>query len=116
MHAKEQIQPCSPSVQRDPGAFALLILSLGAIIGPPGVRLDARLRRYYTSGGLQPAGLAAREILRRDEPVAKRLGIGKKEFSDKELIILMVKHPDLIQRPIVACGDKAVDVLPTGKC
>jgi SEC-C motif len=51
VHAKEQIQPCSPSVQRDPGSVALLILSLGAIIGRPGVRLDARLRRYYTSGG-----------------------------------------------------------------
>jgi arsenate reductase len=57
---------------------------------------------------LKKLGLAAREILRKDEPVAKQLGIAKKDFSDEELIALMVKHPDLIQRPIVVHGDKAV--------
>ncbi len=40
--------------------------------------------------------------------MAKRLGVGKKDFSDKELIALMAKHPDLIQRPIVERGDQAV--------
>lgn len=57
---------------------------------------------------LKKLGLTARDILRKDEPVAKQLGIGKKEFSDGELIALMAKHPDLIQRPIVVRGDKAV--------
>src|SRR5262245_21630495 len=57
---------------------------------------------------LKKLGLSAREILRKDEPVAKTLGIGKKDFSDQELIALMVKHPDLIQRPIVVRGDQAV--------
>jgi len=57
---------------------------------------------------LKKLGLAAREILRNAEPVAKQLGIAKKDFSDEELIALMVKHPDLIQRPIVVHGDKAV--------
>ena len=57
---------------------------------------------------LKKLGLAAREILRKDEPAAKQLGIGKKVFSDEELIALMAKHPDLIQRPIVVRGDKAV--------
>src|SRR6185295_15683578 len=57
---------------------------------------------------LKKLGLNAREILRKDEPVAKRLGIGKKDFSDEELIAFMVKHPDLIQRPIVVRGDQAV--------
>ena len=50
--------------------------------------------------------MSAREILRKDEPV--QLGIAKKDFSDDELIALMVKHPDLIQRPIVVHGDQAV--------
>jgi len=59
-------------------------------------------------GLLKKLGLTANEILRKDEPVAKELGIGKKDFSDKELIALMAKHPDLIQRPIVVRGDKAV--------
>ena len=57
---------------------------------------------------LKKLGLSAREILRKDEPVAKQLGIAKINFSDEELIALMVKHPDLIQRPIVVHGDQAV--------
>ncbi len=57
---------------------------------------------------LKKLGLSAREILRKDEPVAKELGIGKKDFSDQELIALMAKHPDLIQRPIVVRGHQAV--------
>jgi arsenate reductase len=57
---------------------------------------------------LRKLGLSAREILRKDEPVAKQLGIGKKDFSDEELIALMVKHPDLLQRPIVVRGEEAV--------
>ena len=57
---------------------------------------------------LKKLGLSAREILRKDEPVAKELGIGKKDFSDKELVALMSEHPDLIQRPIVVRGTRAV--------
>lgn len=55
---------------------------------------------------LKKLGLTAREILRKDESVAKQLGIGKKDFSDEELIAVMVKHPDLIHRPIVVRGDQ----------
>ncbi len=57
---------------------------------------------------LKKLGLTARDILRKDEPVAKQLGVGKKELSEEELITLMAKHPDLIQRPIVVRGDRAV--------
>jgi arsenate reductase (glutaredoxin) len=59
-------------------------------------------------GFLKKLGLTAGEIIRKDEPLAKRLGVGKKDFSDKELIALMAKHPELIQRPIVVRGDRAV--------
>jgi arsenate reductase len=59
-------------------------------------------------GLLKKLGFTAGEILRKDEPIAKRLGIGKKDFSEEELIALMAKHPDLIQRPIVVRGDQAV--------
>lgn len=52
--------------------------------------------------------LAPRDILRTSEPVYKELSLGKSEFSDDELISLMLKHPDLIQRPIIERGDKAV--------
>lgn len=52
--------------------------------------------------------LAPRDILRSSESVYKELGLGKSEFSDDEIIALMLKHPDLIQRPIIERGDKAV--------
>jgi arsenate reductase (glutaredoxin) len=64
---------------------------------------EAKLRSL-----LKKLGLTAPEILRKDEPLAKQLGIGRTEFSDEELIVLMAKHPDLIQRPIVVRGDQAV--------
>jgi arsenate reductase len=52
--------------------------------------------------------LAPRDILRKSESVYRELGLGKDEFSNDELIRLMLKHPDLIQRPIVERGAKAV--------
>jgi arsenate reductase len=52
--------------------------------------------------------LAPRDILRKNESVFRELGLGKDEFSDDKLIRLMLKHPDLIQRPIVERGTKAV--------
>ena len=53
-------------------------------------------------------GIKPRELLRTSEAIYHKLGLGKNELSDDELIALMVKHPDLIQRPIVERGDRAV--------
>lgn len=47
--------------------------------------------------------LTLRDILRKDEPLARDLG----SISDDELIKIMVDNPDLIQRPIVVRGDEA---------
>ena len=52
--------------------------------------------------------LKPRDLLRKSEPVYRELGLAKDKFSDSELIALMVEHPDLIQRPIVERGDRAV--------
>ena len=52
--------------------------------------------------------LGARDILRKNESIYRELEMGKGDFSDDQLIRLMVKHPDLIQRPIVECGGRAV--------
>jgi arsenate reductase len=49
-----------------------------------------------------------RELLRSSEPIYRELGLGKDEFVDDEIISLMIKHPDLIQRPIVERGNRAV--------
>jgi arsenate reductase len=52
--------------------------------------------------------LSPRELLRTSEAVYKELELGKRELSDDELIALMIEHPDLIQRPIVERGPRAV--------
>lgn len=57
--------------------------------------------------------ISPRELLRKSEPVYKELGIASGDFSDAQLISLMVEHPDLMQRPIVERGDKAVLGRPT---
>ena len=57
--------------------------------------------------------ITARELLRTGEPIYRELGLAKGEFSDAQLIDLMIKHPDLIQRPIVERGDRAVLGRPT---
>jgi arsenate reductase (glutaredoxin) len=57
--------------------------------------------------------LKPRELLRKSEPIYKELGLATGEFSDSELIALMVEHPDLLQRPIVERGDRAVLGRPT---
>ena len=53
-------------------------------------------------------GISARELLRTSEQVYRDLSLAKKQLSDDELIDVMIKHPDLIQRPIVERGKRAV--------
>jgi arsenate reductase len=53
-------------------------------------------------------GISPRELLRKSEPVYRALGLAKSSHSDDELIRLMVENPDLIQRPIVERGERAV--------
>ena len=60
-------------------------------------------------------GISPRDLLRTSEPVYKELGLAKGEFTDSEIISLMVENPDLIQRPIVERGDRAVLGRPTEK-
>ena len=57
---------------------------------------------------LRKLNMKPRDLLRKNEPIFKELGLANGEFSDSELIDLMIKHPDLLQRPIVERGDRAV--------
>jgi arsenate reductase (glutaredoxin) len=63
----------------------------------------ATLRRL-----IQKLGVSPREILRTGEEVYKQLALDKKQLSDDELIRTMVLYPDLIQRPIIEKGERAV--------
>ncbi|HET9479510.1 MAG TPA: ArsC/Spx/MgsR family protein [Pyrinomonadaceae bacterium] len=62
---------------------------------------------------IRKLNLKPRELLRKSEAVYKELGLASGEFTDSELIALMVEHPDLLQRPIVERGDRAVLGRPT---
>jgi arsenate reductase len=59
---------------------------------------------------LRKAGVGPREVLRPKE--AGPLGLSLDDATDDELIALMVEHPQLLQRPVVERGDRAVLARP----
>jgi arsenate reductase (glutaredoxin) len=63
---------------------------------------------------LRRAGIKPHEIVRRNEPAYQKYVSGK-DLTDAQLIALMVKHPELIQRPIVVRGKKAVLARPVAR-
>jgi arsenate reductase len=44
--------------------------------------------------------------------VYTELGLGDREVEDDEAIRLMAEHPELMQRPVVVRGDRAVLARP----
>ncbi len=66
------------------------------------------------TGLLAAAELAPAEAIRKNEPAYKEFVAGR-ELSDAALIEVMVAHPELIQRPIVVKGSKAVIPRPVEK-
>ncbi|MBI4431480.1 MAG: Spx/MgsR family RNA polymerase-binding regulatory protein [Candidatus Omnitrophica bacterium] len=91
-----------------------------AALKESGVNFDAV--NYYTDPIsksklkelLKKMGMKAAELLRGKEDVYKKLKLAEKQdkLSDDEIVDLMVKYPDLIQRPIVEKGAKAVLARP----
>ena len=48
-----------------------------------------------------------RNLMRRQEPIYKTLGLDDDSLSDRQLIEAMVEHPVLIERPVVVTKNKA---------
>jgi arsenate reductase len=61
---------------------------------------------------LRKMKISPRELLRTKEPVYKTLRIADRDLSDEEIVDLMVQNPDLIQRPIVEKGARAILARP----
>ena len=61
---------------------------------------------------LQKMGMKAADLLRTKEPIYKTLKLAGRDLTDDEAVDLMVKHPDLIQRPIVEKGSRAILARP----
>jgi arsenate reductase (glutaredoxin) len=57
-------------------------------------------------------GQGPAEVLRTKEPIYASLALGERDVADDELIDLMAEHPELLQRPIVERGDRAVLARP----
>ena len=57
---------------------------------------------------IKKLGISTRELLRKGEEEYKINNLKDSELSDDQLIQAMVKHPKLIERPIVIKGDRAV--------
>jgi arsenate reductase (glutaredoxin) len=61
--------------------------------------------------------MPAANLLREGETIYRELKLAerKKNMSEEKLIDLMIKHPDLMQRPIIERGNRAVIGRPTEK-
>jgi arsenate reductase (glutaredoxin) len=67
----------------------------------------ATLERLLTKAGLGP-----RDVLRTREATYKELGLADDTIGDDAVLEAIVKHPELLQRPIVERGDRAVLARP----
>ncbi len=61
---------------------------------------------------LAKMNISAEELLREKENVYQELGLAEEKVSEEKLIDFMVAYPDLIQRPIVEKGTKAILARP----
>jgi arsenate reductase len=95
--------------------------SLAAVLEEGGVPLDRvdyhveplpadRIRELLRKAGLRPS-----EALRAKEPLVAELRLVERDLDDEELIALMAEHPELLQRPIVERGDRAVLARPVNR-
>lgn len=63
---------------------------------------------------LKKADLEPSQILRKREKIYKELNLAEETDSDK-LIKIIIENPNLLERPIVEVGDKAVLARPIEK-
>jgi len=61
---------------------------------------------------LKKMGIPASGLLRKKEPIYQDLKLSERKLTDDQIVDLMAKHPDLIQRPIVEKGAKAILARP----
>lgn len=61
---------------------------------------------------IKKMGIRAEGLLRKKEEIYKELKLSERNLSDDEAVSLMVRYPDLIERPIVEKGGKAILARP----
>ncbi|HQB93685.1 MAG TPA: ArsC/Spx/MgsR family protein [Candidatus Omnitrophota bacterium] len=60
-------------------------------------------------------GVPLRELLRTKEQIYEDLRLGEKNLTDAQYLDLIEIYPDLLQRPIVEQGDRAILARPVRK-
>lgn len=70
----------------------------------------ARLKTLLKKMGMKPS-----ELLRTREKEYKELDLKNRDYSEEEILNLMVENPNLVQRPIIEKGDKAILARPPEK-
>ena len=74
--------------------------------------LDTNPNESEIKAILKMLGVTPKELMRTKEDIYKELKL-KEENNEDVLIAAMVKHPKLIERPIIIKGDKAIIGRPT---
>lgn len=64
---------------------------------------------------LKKAGLKAEDILRKRADEYKKLDFKNKRYTQEQILSYLVEYPDLIERPIIEKGDKAILARPVEK-
>ena|SRR3989338_2638503 len=94
---------------------------VSAFLKEAGVRFDAvdyyldPIPKSKLKELLKKMGIPASKLLRKKEPIYKELNLANRQLSENELIDLMAKHSDLMERPIVEKGAKAILARPPEK-
>ena len=52
------------------------------------------------------------ELVRKNEKAYKDLDMKNKKYTEAQVLDLMIKNPDLVQRPIIEKGEKAILARP----
>lgn len=74
---------------------------------------DTPLTKNKLKSLLKKMNMNPNELLRKKEKVYKRLDFKNKNYTNDQIIEFMIKEPNLIERPIIEKGNKAVVARPT---
>jgi arsenate reductase len=64
---------------------------------------------------IQKLGLPVEALIRKKDQLYSDLRLGEKQLTEGQWLDLLAIYPDLLQRPIVEKGDKAIVVRPARK-
>lgn len=64
---------------------------------------------------LKKMGMKPSELLRKNDKAYKELDMKNNKYTETQILDLMIENPDLVQRPIIEKGEKAVLARPPEK-